>query len=1170
MPSSAEIIGRYYVGYYNRAPDPAGFEFWINALNNGTSTLEIANFFADQVETRALYPYFSDPSSSTPAEFITSIYQNLFNREPDDAGAAYWLDELTSGRVNTGQMIEAIIGGAVTNPDMAVVQNKVSAGIYWEDQANNFSDFAYSEAAAQSASAALDPVTDDTATLVLSRAEANVFFANLSDGKVDPDDGLTQDGSADDKIGISSDAPLTEQAAAEGDIGVSSVQSASVLNLDAFRSDGRFAGIDGQGVTVVVIDTGIDLNHQAFGPDLDGNGVSDRIIIARDFSEDGDGTANDVDGHGSHVASIIGSSAPGFLGVAPGVNIVSLQGLDNGGNGTSEGIENSLRWVINNAEALNIVAINMSLGAEANINTIGVHPTYGDELRVLSNQLGVTTVVAAGNDYQMFQSEGASALSADPYTISIGAVGGSIASGGDIASFSQRSDDIPTFFAPGAYINAAAPGGGTAVLSGTSMAAPQVAGMVSLAQQLAQQELGRFLSPNEIRTLMAQTADRFVDDENGGDRVINTGSVYGRADMFDLGVAILELAGNGGSLPPPTPGTPPENGDTIADSINTTASISVGGTRESAIDFGGDLDYFAVSLTAGDYEISLQGAATGSGTLSDPLLTLLSGSSSYLATNDDGGTGLNSLIEFTVSTAGTYYVSAGAYGSATGSYELGVVRTGSGSGEVGETASTASTISVGQTITNELEFGADRDWFGIELSAGQTYVFDLVGNSLSDPTLYLYNAGGTVLAANDDGGEGLNSSLEYTADRSGTHYISAEAYSNTMTGTYTLTTASLGGGQDDFAENTGTRGVLGSENGLVSGTLEQNGDSDWFRVDLQGNTTYEFSLTGAGGSNGLRDPYLYLYDSFGGLIGSNDDSGDGLNSLISYSTISDHTVYLAADAFGGAATGSYTLGSVVTSRAQRDVAGDTSTTARLSVGQTIVGALEEPGDSDWFAVNVNAGQVYDFSLSSGGDDPISDPYLTLLDGSGNLLDFNDDSGGGLNSAITYQATSNGRVYIAAEAYDLETDLGTYEISLASSGTGQGDVPDNTSTFASIIAGQSIIGTLDEPGDTDWFAFDIIQGRTYQIDLTSGGANPIGDPYLRIFDAAGDFALSDDDGGNGLESQISITANTSGRIYLSAEAYDPSTDLGTYELSVSAASTSLVGVSQVSTSYDYDG
>ena len=51
MLSFEEIIARYYISYYNRAPDPEGFDFWVNAYANGVSTLEIATFFSDQPET---------------------------------------------------------------------------------------------------------------------------------------------------------------------------------------------------------------------------------------------------------------------------------------------------------------------------------------------------------------------------------------------------------------------------------------------------------------------------------------------------------------------------------------------------------------------------------------------------------------------------------------------------------------------------------------------------------------------------------------------------------------------------------------------------------------------------------------------------------------------------------------------------------------------------------------------------------------------------------------------------------------------------------------------------------------------------------------------------------------------------------------------------------------
>lgn len=1174
MLSTEEIIARYYVGYYNRAPDPAGFEFWKNAYENGTSTLEIANFFSDQVETRALYPFFGDPGVSSPTQFITSVYQNLFNRDPDPDGLAFWEGQLSSGGVSTGQMIEAIIEGALTNPDLAVVQNKVATGIYWEDQANNYVDFDYSQQAAQSATNVLQVITDDTGTIGTAQATANAFFATLPNTKINPGDELTDDGNDDDKVDLGSISTFSETDALDQQIGILTNDADDVINLDAFRADARFSDIDGQGVTVVVIDTGIDLNHPAFGPDTDNNGVADRIIFARDFTDEGDGTPDDVQSHGSHVASIVGSSNDAYLGVAPGVNIVALQALNNQGSGTTRQIESAVQWVVQNAEALNIVAVNMSLGNGENVNQISTHPVYGDELRVLHDQLGVTTIVAAGNDYETYQSEGASPLSADPHTIAIGAVGGNTQSGNDIVSFSQRSDDIPTVFAPGAGIQAAIPGGGSGQKSGTSMASPHVAGMVALSQQLAQRELGRFLTPDEFETLLAQSATRFVDDEDPFDFVRNTGQDYGRVDMLALGEAILQLGGDGGGGGGGTPTPPPTDGDTIPDSIDTGATLAVGNSTQSSIDFSGDLDYFAINLTPGTYEFALKGSATGNGSLSDPLLTLLNSSGGFVASNDDDGTTLNSLIEFTVSNADTYFLSAGAYGTAVGSYELSATQTGSGSGEVGDTPSTAGSIGVGQSLSNELEFGADRDWFAIELNAGETYVFDLVGGTLSDPFVYLYSESGGVLASNDDGGDGFNSQLNYTADRSGTHYISAEAYASDQTGTYTLTTASLGnggGGGDDRGDGPGNAGLVLADGGVTSGSLEQLGDDDWFRVDVQGNTTYEFALTGTGGTSGLRDPFLYLYDASGALIGSDDDSGGGLNSLITYSTISDHTVYLSAEAFAGRSTGDYTVSSTVTSRSQQDIPDNTSTTAVLTVDEALGGTLEEVEDRDWYAVNVVAGQTYTFDVTSAGDSPISDPYVALYSNTGSFIDLNDDGGDGRNAQLIYEADSTGRVYVEASSFLRTTETGTYQISASTQTSTVTDPGDNIFTTATIAPGQTARGAIDQPGDFDWYALEVVAGQSYQIDLTSAGGDPVPDPYLRVYNGDGSFALEDDDSGSGLNSQLIVTINSSGTIYVSAEAFDTEFETGSYDLSVSNAFASsqvaLTGISGIS---EYDG
>ena len=118
---------------------------------------------------------------------------------------------------------------------------------------------------------------------------------------------------------------------------------------------------DGSGFAVVVLDTGIDTNHPHFGGDIDSDGQSDRIIVTKDFTNTID-NGEDGNGHGTHVAGIIGSSDKIFSGIAPGADLISLKVLTDGGRGSFSGIRDALEWCVQNAEKYNIASVNMSLG----------------------------------------------------------------------------------------------------------------------------------------------------------------------------------------------------------------------------------------------------------------------------------------------------------------------------------------------------------------------------------------------------------------------------------------------------------------------------------------------------------------------------------------------------------------------------------------------------------------------------------------------------------------------------------------------------------------------------------------------------------------------------------------------------------------------------------------
>ena len=376
--------------------------------------------------------------------------------------------------------------------------------------------------------------------------------------------------------------------------------SGPLINMDDFRSGSswrgsrpEFAGIDGTGFSTVILDTGIDLDHPFFGPDNNGDGIADRIVFNFDFADnDHDGTAADIplSGHGSNVSSIVASQDATFTGMAPGANIIALKVFEENTNpatmqnqpalGVHGTVEQALQWVVANAERFNIASVNLSLGDQGNYNSRdseeyqeAVRNThYADELAALAAR-GVIVVSAAGNRFFDHGSQqGVAYPAADPNTIAVGAVWDSNrgasnwASGATdnttnadrIASFSQRDATLTDIFAPGAQIEGAGPDGhpdlsanGTIGMSGTSQAAPHIAGMAVLAQQLAQQELNRQLTPAEFRRLIHDTGTWIFDgDENGNgivdgneedDNVQNTGLWFRRADMLGLANGIMDL-----------------------------------------------------------------------------------------------------------------------------------------------------------------------------------------------------------------------------------------------------------------------------------------------------------------------------------------------------------------------------------------------------------------------------------------------------------------------------------------------------------------------------------------------------------------------------------------------------------------------------------------------------
>lgn len=316
-------------------------------------------------------------------------------------------------------------------------------------------------------------------------------------------------------------------------------------NLNAVNAPEVWAqGFSGEGVIVAVIDTGVDFVHRDLvssvwvnpdeiagdGLDNDGNGFIDDIH-GWDFVDD-DGSPEDEHGHGTHVAGIVASANDGWgsTGIAPDATILAVRVLGSDGIGDNRDIARGIVYAVDQGADI----LNLSFGGEGSSRVISNALNYA-----LQND--VLIVAAAGNEGEDSPSYPAFHSGALDNVISVGAHD----EHGRIADFSNAvgTTRAVQVDAPGVGIFSTLPGNRYGSLSGTSMAAPHVAGLAALTLSAHVNA-----SPAELRELIVSGADAVIrqSDAQGGINGAQTvASAYAVANPAGSNVLSGDINGDG-------------------------------------------------------------------------------------------------------------------------------------------------------------------------------------------------------------------------------------------------------------------------------------------------------------------------------------------------------------------------------------------------------------------------------------------------------------------------------------------------------------------------------------------------------------------------------------------------------------------------------------------------
>ncbi|MCB4752675.1 MAG: PPC domain-containing protein [Sulfurovum sp.] len=500
----------------------------------------------------------------------------------------------------------------------------------------------------------------------------------------------------------------------------------------------------------------------------------------------------------------------------------------------------------------------------------------------------------------------------------------------------------------------------------------------------------------------------------------------------------------------------------------------------------------------------------------DTLGYFLNASGGRIALDDDAGSYSNFNIEERV-TAGTYYVKVQHNSSGgTGRYTLVVNFTLQRSDDHGNSMNAATTTRLNGRISGSIEVAGDEDWFKVVMPRTGILMIQTLGQT--DTVGYLYNADGSQIAADNNGGSGHNF-LIIRSVAAGTYYVRVKHPSSSGIGTYWLD-ISL---ESDHSNRIDTATSI-DLNSTTLGHINKVGDVDWFKIVIPRTGTLVVETTDTTDTKG------YLYNASGVQLASNDNiSSSNHNFKISKFITVAGTYYVKVRHSGTTGTGIYAL---VSHFIPNDYGYNVNTATPIALKSTTRGRIEAAGSGDYFKIIIPSGKRGTLIINTTGS---TDTYGSLLGGSGAQLALDDNSGSGHNFRISISVTAG--TYYAKVRHHSPTGIGSYALV-------SHFVPDDHTSSriaaTSINPNSTTQGRIEVAGDVDFFKIRIPSSGTLVVKTTG-----LTDTYGTLLNANGHQIASDDNGSTYSNFRILKSVST-GTYYVKVK-HSSASSIGYYTL-----------------------